>query len=109
MRSKRTNYRRRSPQRRDVEFITLTLPDGSSALYVSDVIRESDPPAVREGIARRRVLATTGECPCGAVSPFDPRKISPAIVLEVIEHESDCPATTENLARAMRAARGESR
>lgn len=109
MRNKRSNSRRRSPQRRDVEFITLTLPDGSHALYVSDVIRESDPPAVREGIARRRILATSGECPCGARSPFDPSLISAALVMEVIEHETDCPATAENLARAMRAARGESR
>lgn len=105
MRNKRTNSRRRSPGR-DVEFITLTMPDGSRALYVSDVIRESDPPAVREGIARRRVLAATGECPCGARSPFDPRRIAPAIVMEVIRHESDCPATAENLSRAMRSARG---
>lgn len=108
MRNKRSNSHRR-PHGRDVEFITLTMPDGSRALYVSDVIRESDPPAVKEGIARRRVLASTGECPCGARSPFDPRKISPAIVLEVIRHESDCPATAENLTRAMRAARGGAR
>lgn len=108
MTNKRGNFRPKS-RGRDVEFITLTLPNGSHALYVSEAIRETDPPAVREGIARRRVLATTGQCPCGAASPFDPSRISAALVMEAIQHESDCPATDENLARAMRAARGESR
>lgn len=108
-RNNRGNSRRRSPRRPDVEFITLTMPDGSRALYVSDIIRETDPPAVREGIVRRRILATTGQCPCGARNPFDPRRISTAVVMEVVRHETDCPATTENLARAMRAARGGAR
>lgn len=105
MTSKRKPYRRRT-RRPNVEFIPIDLPDGQRGLYVSDVIRESDPPAVREGIARRRVLAMTGRCPCGAASPFDSRLISPVIVLEVVRHEPDCPATNANLSRAMRAARG---
>lgn len=107
MRKKRTDFRRNNARRpASVDLITLNLPDGSQALYVSPTIRESDPPAVREGIARRRILAQTGECPCGARSLFDPRQISPTLVMDVIHHENDCPATAANLDRAMRAARG---
>ena len=104
MTSKAKPYRRRS-RRPEVEFIPIDLPNGQRGLYVSDVIRESDPPAVREGIARRRVLALTGQCPCGAASPFDAARISPVMVLEVVRHEPDCPATNENLSRAVRDAR----
>lgn len=109
MTSKAKPYRRRARRAPAVEFITIELPNGQSMLYVCDVISESDPPAVREGIARRRTLALTGECPCGARSPFDPSKIAPSLVIEAIYHESDCPATAENMARAMRAGKGGTR
>ncbi len=81
---------------------SYTLPDGSLALYVGEAIRESDPPTVREGLARRRMLATEGRCPCGASVPFDPRLIAPAVALREVEHADDCPAADANLAAAMR-------
>ena len=107
--TRKPKQRRRRSHEPAVELIPIDLPDGRRGVYVSDVIRESDPPAVREGIARRRVLAMTGECPCGARSLFDPLVISPVIGLAEIEHESDCPAAEENLNRAMRDPRGGAR
>jgi hypothetical protein len=91
------------PARR-IETFVITLPGGKNALYVGDSIRESDPPAVREGIARRRLVATEGRCPCGATSPFDPSVVPPVLITEVIEHESDCPAADVNLLAAIRKA-----
>jgi hypothetical protein len=93
---------RRAHASHAIESFSYTLPNGTRALYVGDAIRESDPPAVREGLARRRMLATEGHCPCGARVPFDPRIIAPAVASHAIEHASDCPAADANLAAAMR-------
>lgn len=96
--------RPRRPAGRALESITLELPDGRRALYVADQIRESDPPAVREGLARRRVLATSGRCPCGAESPLDPAVIPAALIMAAIVHADDCPAAETNLINALRGA-----
>lgn len=103
-RRKNKKTRQRTHATHAVESFSYSLPDGSLALYVGEAIRETDPPAVREGLARRRILATEGRCPCGASVPFDPRIIAPAIALREVEHAPDCPAADVNLATAMRAA-----
>jgi len=79
-----------------------TLPDGRRVLYIGDAVRECDPPAVREGIVRRRLLATRGQCPCGARSPFGP--VPSGVTVQTIPHGHDCPAAEENLTAAMRKA-----
>jgi len=89
---------------RPIETFVITLPGGKNALYVGDSIRETDPPEVREGIVRRRLVATEGRCPCGAASPFDPAVVPPVLVSDVVMHESDCPAAEENLLAAIRKA-----
>lgn len=101
MSARRAHGRRKRPIR-PLVLIEIPAPDGRTGLYVCDEIRESDPPAVREGLARRRVLALTGQCPCGAASPFDSR-VSPGLVLEAITHAADCPASSRALSAAMRA------
>lgn len=106
MSRKDRNKPRKTPRRAHashvIESFSYTLPNGTRALYVGDAIREDDPPAVREGLARRRMLATEGHCPCGARVLFDPRIIAPAATSHTIEHASDCPAADANLAAAMR-------
>ena len=103
-RSKSRKTPRRAHASHAIESFSYTLPNGTHALYVGDAIRETDPPAVREGLARRRMLATEGRCPCGASVLFDPRVIAPAATSHTIEHASDCPATDANLTAAMRTA-----
>jgi len=53
------------------------------------------PDDVREGITRRRLVATAGRCPSGA-RPAQPHRGR----LEV-RHEAECPAATELLAAAV--------
>jgi len=101
MRHTKSTYPRTAP--RGIEMFPYTLPDGSRALYVGDAIRESDPPAVREGIVRRRLLATEGRCPCGARSPLG--LLRPGLIVQTIPHGHDCPAAEENLISALRGAR----
>jgi hypothetical protein len=64
-------------------------------------IRDSDPAAVKEGLSRRRLLATTGRCPCGVVAPFDPSLISPGLAQRATVHAADCPAAEETLRAAI--------
>jgi hypothetical protein len=86
--------------------------DGLTALAVVPTIDERLPPEIREGIARRRLMATGQACPCGArpiqLSRATRRRIEarkrkglPGEVINVvIEHEDDCPATNDALAAA---------
>ncbi|HVA03482.1 MAG TPA: hypothetical protein VMU64_06990 [Acidimicrobiales bacterium] len=63
-----------------------------STVFVLPEIPEDSPPEVREGLARRALVATTGKCPCGAelVIPHD---LEPGTVTTItIEHEPGCPA-----------------
>jgi hypothetical protein len=85
---------------------------GRRALVVVPTIAEWLPPEVREGLARRRLLALGRPCPCGARPPRltraqrreierRRRKGKPGGVYRVaIEHEAGCPATGENIEAA---------
>jgi hypothetical protein len=67
------------------------------ALLVTPEISEDASPVVREGLARRRLVATTGQCPCGAkfTAPDD---LKPGTVTVVsVEHEAGCPAISPEL------------
>lgn len=73
--------------------------DGCRALVVTPTISESASPAVREGLARRRLSMITGECPCGGrraslnrAQRRAARRRNGEISTLRIEHESDCPA-----------------
>lgn len=84
---------------------TTATIDGQKAVLVLPVIRETDPPEVREGIARRRIAATTGQCPCGATYRLpnraqrraDQRAGRPSHITVV--HDERCPATDSELRR----------
>jgi hypothetical protein len=49
-------------------------------------------PLEKERAVRRRLVATTGKCPCGAVLQV-PSDLAPGTVSVIrIEHEDGCPA-----------------
>lgn len=97
----RTRRKTRPVSPRGTVSFPYSLPDGRRALYVGMEIRDSDPAAVKEGLSRRRLLATQGRCPCGAVVPFDPSLISPGIAQSATAHAADCPAAEETLRTAI--------
>lgn len=78
--------------------VTETRVDGQRVAVILPVVEEDAAPIVREGIARRRLVALSGKCPCGARLALPGRRALRAarragIVLRVaIEHEPDCPA-----------------
>jgi len=69
--------------------------------YVLPVVPEDAPHAIREGVARRRITATTGQCPCGAVVDYGDRRPGEVGVAEVW-HQRSCPADTGRLVKACR-------
>lgn len=88
-------------------MITVREIDGQRIGYVLADPPENGPADVREGIARRNIVATGGTCPCGArmVLPNRANRRRSARAGQVIcvnvEHENDCPAVTSTLLAAM--------
>ena len=61
-------------------------------LVVSSPIRDESSGREKEGAVRRRLVAATGTCPCGATFRT-PTDLAPGKVTVVaVEHESGCPA-----------------
>ncbi len=96
------------------ELIIADLPGGGRAAYVLPVIPEDASPEIREGLARRRLAALTGECPCGADSPELSRqqrrararnraKQAATLTRAAFAHEPDCPAIDTNLVPLLQA------
>lgn len=78
---------------------------GERIATVVDVIPDGASPAVREGLARHRLLAAGKPCPCGT-QPFDPpagASRGPGPVPHTFDHEPDCPAADVNLRAAVAA------
>lgn len=80
---------------------------GERIAYFGPPLLETYPPAVREGLVRRRLVATTGVCPCGArmVVPNRAARRAAAragqVFLQVqVEHDVDCPAVDPRVDRA---------
>lgn len=96
------------------ELVVADFPNGRRVAYVLPVIPEDADPEIREGLARRRLAALTGQCPCGADSPTLTRqqrraqerrqaKAANTILRAAFEHENDCPAVDDNLIPHLRA------
>ena len=79
------------------------VPGVGRVAYVLPVVPEAAPAEAREGLARRRVVAHTGRCPCGARMVLPNRAERRAArrhrtVGHVrVEHEPDCPARDDRL------------
>ena len=70
-------------------------PATDPRLVVSPEIPDGASNREKEGAARRRLVAATGQCPCGAVLRM-PSELEPGTVAVVaVEHENDCPAVLE--------------
>jgi hypothetical protein len=90
---------------------TATLPDGRRALVIDSIIPDDAPVLVREGLARRAIVNSGGDCPppCNASWPRPNRaqrrhlEQSSALLHVVIEHVDGCPAETELLVAAVSA------
>ena len=81
--------------------------DGEAVLSIVPPIPEDAPPTIREGIARRRLVATGKPCPCGA-RPLRPNRAqrrraakTSRVTTVYIVHENGCPAVTETLTAAI--------
>ena len=83
------------------ELLTVAHPDHGRMLLVLPVIPEDAPYRVREGVARRRLTAITGSCPCGATVDYTAARVGAANVAEV-HHARLCPADTGRLLREIR-------
>lgn len=75
--------------------------EGIDSAFVVSALPDDAPAVVREGLVRRRLATTRGECPCGARRPALNRELRRRLqrgeaVGEVhtltIEHEDDCEA-----------------
>lgn len=91
------------PRRREVrglreELVKVRLEGIGTALVLLPVIPEDAPYRVREGIARRRLVAVNGSCPCGAHLDTSTAPVG----LAAVEHDQLCPAATYRLAKAIR-------
>jgi hypothetical protein len=82
------------------EVVIFHVPEVGKVLAVLPVVPENAPYRVREGIARRRLVAITGTCPCGA--QFDHRVPPDGGPAVEVEHEDLCPAVTDRLVKAIR-------
>jgi hypothetical protein len=96
------------------ELVIVDEPGGIRVAYVLPVIPEDAAPEVREGLARRRLAALSGRCPCGGESAALTRqqrrarereraKGSTALLHATFEHETDCLAVDDNLIPHLRA------
>ncbi|NIZ91573.1 hypothetical protein [Kineococcus rubinsiae] len=86
-----------------------TVDDEQGLLVLPDVPDDA-PEVLREGIARRRITATTGRCRCGAVLVMPNRaqrrqaaRRGGTFTTVRVEHEDGCPATNDVLEPALRA------
>jgi hypothetical protein len=82
--------------------------DGETYAFLLPTVPDQAPEAVREGLARRRITAVTGRCPCGGRLTLPNRKErrratrSRRPVHLRVEHENDCPAIDDTLTAALR-------
>lgn len=90
-------------------MIAFREVDGERVGYLLPDVPEDAPAEIREGVARRNVVALGGACPCGATLRLPNRAErrraartgQPVHVEHEHENENDCPAITETLAAAI--------
>lgn len=57
-------------------------------------IPDDAPARVKEGAARRRLVAATGRCPCGAAIP-SVELVPGTVTVAAVYHEPTCPAADD--------------
>jgi hypothetical protein len=84
------------------EVVTFNVEGIGTVLAVLPTIPEDAPYKVREGIARRRIAATTGTCPCGATVDYLAAITGTGVCIAEVHHDRLCPADTDKLVKAVR-------
>lgn len=84
------------------EVLTFNVDGIGTVLAVLPTIPEDAPYKVREGIARRRIAATTGTCPCGATVDYLAGTTGSGMNVAEVLHDRLCPADTDKLVKAVR-------
>ena len=70
--------------------MTRYTPPKKRVAYVGPELSDSSSTKEKERIARRRVLVSTGRCPCGAELPTVENSVG--VVVLTVEHRQGCPA-----------------
>ncbi len=82
-----------------------SLLRGGNFLAVLPEIPDDASENVKNALAIRNAATLSGRCACGAVAgPIE--QVETGIYMVTMEHENDCPAADENLARALERADG---
>jgi len=84
------------------ELVRFHVPGHGPVDAVLPTIPDDAPYRVREGIARRRIAAVTGECPCGARVDYFADVASCGHNVAEVWHDRRCPADTDRLRKAIR-------
>jgi hypothetical protein len=63
----------------------------TSKLVLTTPIADDAPRSVKEAALRRRLVALTGKCPCGAELAI-PEVVPGSVTVVAVEHEEGCPA-----------------
>jgi hypothetical protein len=82
--------------------VKLALINGVKALVLLLPVPDDAPTGIREGLVRRNIVNTGGQCPCGATATLPNRAQRRRGVTDIrVEHEDDCPAISSTLAREL--------
>lgn len=85
----------------DSEVVHINVPGVGHGFTCLPVIPEDAPYRVREGIARQRIAATTGTCPCGARIDYSAASWGDLHLAEA-HHDQRCPGHPARLNKAVR-------
>jgi hypothetical protein len=93
-----------SDQRTSLRLGMLRLPNGELIAVISKGIPDDEPEQIREGLARRALVARGRPCPCGArldLNRAARRARSRGLTFAEVRvyHEDGCPAVGAELVR----------
>ena len=72
--------------------MSATRPFRRRLVYIGPALVDGESPRRKEGAARRRLVALSGRCPCGARFELPPAVEASSIRRLTVEHEPRCPA-----------------
>lgn len=84
------------------ETVVFHVPGLGNVVAVLPQVPEDAPFKIREGIARRRIAAVSGVCPCGSRLDYFAGVTSDGVNVGEVRHDRRCPADTDRLTKAIR-------
>lgn len=85
----------------NTEVVHINVPGFGQAITWLPVIPDDAPYPVREGVARQRIAATGGRCPCGAQTDYT-ADVADGINVAEVRHRRLCPGHPDQLAVELR-------